>query len=73
MQFDENDKFVPEFDRICEMFYKKVVLMNESVSRLPRVEKFLFQEPEKDDDDDKAVGPPDKYLKVGKANPITDR
>ena len=54
-------KFVPEFDDIVTMFYDMVVHMNDSVSRLHRVEEYLFQTPEVDEDDTPA---PPKLLKV---------
>ena len=57
-------KFVPTFDKIVDMFYDMVVTMNASVSKLHRVEEYLFQQQEVDEDD--PPPPPPKLLKVSR-------
>lgn len=41
---NQTTKFVPEFDVISEMFGNIIDIMIKSVSDLPRVEYFLFQQ-----------------------------
>ena len=55
-------KFVPGFNVMCDMFYDMVIVMNRSVQKLTRVEHFLFQQ--HDVDEEELPPPPTKTLKV---------
>ena len=41
---NESTKFVPKFESICQTFSEIIDTMIKSVSSLPRVEHFLFQQ-----------------------------